>query len=157
VLRSVSARLAACRRGAPAATRPLSRDGGDGRRDLRPAQDRRRRRRDTAPDQGATAVSASTMTISRLSDTVAAEVGGVTTDQLAADASVVSAVRDALEAHGVLVFRDLHLEPEDQIAFCSRLGEIDFSSKHHLLPGIFLVTLDPTQNRFAEYLHGTFF
>jgi alpha-ketoglutarate-dependent taurine dioxygenase len=100
-------------------------------------------------------VSPTTLSITRLSDTVGAEVHGVTADDLR-DESVAAAVFDALEAHGVLVFRHLHLDPESQVAFCSRLGEIDYSSSRDPIPGIYRVTLDPTRNRLAEYLHGTF-
>jgi alpha-ketoglutarate-dependent taurine dioxygenase len=101
-------------------------------------------------------MSPTTVPVTRLSDTVGAEVHGVTADQLAGDSTVASAVRDALEAHGVLVFRGLHLGPEAQVEFCSHLGEVDRSAGHHPVPGIFRVTLDSTKNKAAEYLHSTF-
>jgi alpha-ketoglutarate-dependent taurine dioxygenase len=101
-------------------------------------------------------VSPTTIPVTRLSDTVGAEVHGVTADQLAGDPAVAAAVRDALEAHGVLVFRDLGLEPEAQVAFCGHLGEVDFSAGHHPVAGIFRVTLDTSKNKAAEYLHATF-
>jgi alpha-ketoglutarate-dependent taurine dioxygenase len=97
-----------------------------------------------------------TLDITRLSDTVGAEVHGVTSKQLADDPAVAGAVLEALEANGVLVFRDLHLDPESQVTFCSHLGEVDVSSARNPIPGIYRVTLDKTKNRLAEYLHATF-
>jgi alpha-ketoglutarate-dependent taurine dioxygenase len=97
-----------------------------------------------------------TLSITRLSDTVGAEVHGVTAHQLAGDPAVATAVRDAMEANGVLVFRDLGLDSEAQVAFCRHLGEVDCSAGHHPVPGIFRVTLDTTKNAAADYLHATF-
>jgi alpha-ketoglutarate-dependent taurine dioxygenase len=97
-----------------------------------------------------------TLSITRLSDTVGAEVHGVTAEQLAGDSSIAAGVLEALEANGVLVFRGLHLDPESQVAFSSHLGDIDMSSARDPIPGIYRVTLDPAKNRLAEYLHATF-
>ena len=64
---------------------------------------------------------------------------------------------EALEDNGVLVFRELNLSPEAQVAFCGRLGDIDHSSDgHHPVPGIYPITLDPSKNSSAAYLRGTF-
>jgi alpha-ketoglutarate-dependent taurine dioxygenase len=97
-----------------------------------------------------------TLAIHRLADSVGAEVTGLDADQLAADDTLAAAVLDALEAHGVLVFLGLDLDPEAQVAFCGRLGEVDLSAGNHRVPGIYRVTLDRTKNRSAEYLHATF-
>jgi alpha-ketoglutarate-dependent sulfate ester dioxygenase len=97
-----------------------------------------------------------TLESTRLSETVGAEVHGLTPEQLASDPAIAAAVLDALEANGVLVFRELHLDPESQVAFCSRLGEVDVSSARDPIPGIYRVTLDKTKNHLAEYLHATF-
>ena len=91
-----------------------------------------------------------------LSDSLGAEVVDVDAGRLATDADLATAVLDALEANGVLVFRGLDLEPEAQVAFCSHLGDIDYSAGNHPVPGIFRVTLDKSKNRRAEYLRGTF-
>jgi alpha-ketoglutarate-dependent taurine dioxygenase len=101
-------------------------------------------------------VSPTTLSVTPLSDTVGAEVRGVTAEQLARDPAVAAGVRDALEANGVLVFRDLHLEPAAQVAFCEHLGDVDRSAGHHPVSGIFRVTLDTSKNSSAEYLHATF-
>jgi alpha-ketoglutarate-dependent taurine dioxygenase len=101
--------------------------------------------------------STGTLEINRLSDTIGAEVVGVDPERLAHDEDLGAAVLDALEANGVLVFRDLHLEPEAQVAFCQRLGEVDFSGpNHHPVSGIYRVTLDTSKNSTAAYLRATF-
>jgi alpha-ketoglutarate-dependent taurine dioxygenase len=56
----------------------------------------------------------------------------------------------------VLVFRGLHLDPESQVALCRRLGEVELFTGSHPVEGIFRVTLDPSKNRAADYLRGTF-
>jgi alpha-ketoglutarate-dependent taurine dioxygenase len=61
-----------------------------------------------------------------------------------------------LEANGVLVFRDLHLDPRAQVEFCQRLGEVDYSPGHHPVPGIYRVSLDTSKNSSAAYLRATF-
>ncbi|UMB68066.1 TauD/TfdA dioxygenase family protein [Mycobacterium paraterrae] len=99
----------------------------------------------------------SLLTITKLNDTVGAEVVGLDSDALAHDDSVGQSVLDALEDNGVLVFRGLHLDPEAQVVFCRRLGEIDHSSDgHHAVPGIYPVTLDKSKNASAAYLKATF-
>jgi alpha-ketoglutarate-dependent sulfate ester dioxygenase len=99
----------------------------------------------------------SLLTISKLSECVGAEVAGLNPASLASDDSVGDAILDALEANGVLVFRGLHLDPQAQVDFCRRLGEIDHSSDgHHPVAGIYPITLDKTKNASAAYLKATF-
>jgi alpha-ketoglutarate-dependent taurine dioxygenase len=88
--------------------------------------------------------------------TIGAEVTGIEQNDLLQDESIVAAVMDALEENGVLVFRDLDLGPEIQVAFCRRMGELDYSEGHHPVAGIYRVTRDATKNSSAEYLKGTF-
>jgi alpha-ketoglutarate-dependent taurine dioxygenase len=97
-----------------------------------------------------------TLTVERLSDTVGAEVAGVDAERLACGEIEPGAVLDALEANGVLVFPDLSLQPEAQVAFCSRLGAVDYSGSNHPVAGIYRISLDVTKNPKAEYLHSTF-
>ncbi|HEY1445924.1 MAG TPA: TauD/TfdA family dioxygenase [Acidimicrobiales bacterium] len=87
---------------------------------------------------------------------IGAEITGIEPDDLVNDESIVATVMDALEINGVLVFRDLDLEPETQVAFCERIGELDYSEGHHHVPGIYRVTRDAAKNSAAEYLKGTF-
>jgi alpha-ketoglutarate-dependent taurine dioxygenase len=97
-----------------------------------------------------------TIEIRRLG-TVGAEVRGLDADRLARDASVSTHLVDALEAHGVLVLRDLHLSPDAQVAFCRHIGEVDFSNGNHDVAGIYRVSLDrESGGRSAAYLRGTF-
>ena len=96
------------------------------------------------------------LTINRLSETVGAEVVGVDTERLATDDDLAADVLDALSQNGVLVFRGLDLQPDAQIAFCTKLGDIDYSDGHHPVAGIYRVTLDKSKNSSAEYLQGTF-
>jgi alpha-ketoglutarate-dependent sulfate ester dioxygenase len=99
----------------------------------------------------------SLLTITKLSDSVGAEVSGLDPGHLASNDPVGETIMDALEDNGVLVFRGLRLDPESQVAFCSRLGGIDHSSDgHHPVPGIYPITLDKSKNSSAAYLKGTF-
>jgi alpha-ketoglutarate-dependent taurine dioxygenase len=99
----------------------------------------------------------SLLTITKLTDSVGAEVVGLGSAALANDDSIGQSVLDALEDNGVLVFRGLQLDPEAQVTFCRRLGEIDHSSDgHHRVPGIYPITLDKSKNASAAYLKATF-
>ena len=99
----------------------------------------------------------SLLTITKLSESVGAEVTGVDPAHLTSDDSVSEAILDALEDNGVLVFRGLYLDPEAQVAFCRRLGEVDHSSDgHHPVAGIYPISLDPSKNSSADYLKATF-
>lgn len=97
-----------------------------------------------------------TITVQPLRADIGAEVSGVDPDRLLTDHTLASSILEALEANGVLVFRDLHLAPESQVAFCRRLGEIDTSAGHHPVEGIYRVSLDTSKNSSASYLKGTF-
>ncbi|GAB90674.1 TauD/TfdA dioxygenase family protein [Gordonia rhizosphera] len=99
----------------------------------------------------------SLITINKLTDTVGAEVSGIDSDRLAGDDSIGDAILEALEDNGVLVFRGLNLEPEAQVAFCRRLGDVDHSADgHHPVPGIYRISLDPNKTSSASYLKATF-
>jgi alpha-ketoglutarate-dependent sulfate ester dioxygenase len=99
----------------------------------------------------------SLLTITKLSESVGAEVTGLDPAHLGSDDPVGETILDALEHNGVLVFRGLRLAPEAQVAFCRRLGEIDHSSDgHHPVHGIYPITLDKSKNSSAGYLRATF-
>jgi alpha-ketoglutarate-dependent taurine dioxygenase len=97
-----------------------------------------------------------TMEVRKLNAAVGAEVVGVDAARMRSDEALPPLVMAALEEHGVLVFRDLHLEPETQVEFCRHLGTVPDFPGSHPVPGIFRVTLDRTKNRAADYLKGTF-
>jgi alpha-ketoglutarate-dependent taurine dioxygenase len=99
----------------------------------------------------------SVLTINKLTGTVGAEVSGIDPDRLASDDALAAAVLDELEANGVLVFRNLQLDPEAQVAFCTRLGEVDRTADgQHPVSGIYPITLDTSKNASASYLKATF-
>jgi alpha-ketoglutarate-dependent taurine dioxygenase len=99
----------------------------------------------------------SMLTINKLTESVGAEVVGLDPERLPSDDQLAAAVLEALEVNGVLVFPRLGLNPEEQVAFCRRLGEIDHSSDgHHPVAGIYPVTLDRSKNASAAYLRATF-
>ena len=81
----------------------------------------------------------SVLTINKLTDSVGAEVTGVDPERLATDDLLGAAILDALEDSGVLVFPRLGLDPEAQVVFCRRLGDIDHSSDgHHPVPVVMI-------------------
>ena len=95
------------------------------------------------------------ITTEKLGATVGAEVTDVDTDRLLHDDALPAACLEALDANGVLVFRDLHVDDATQVAFSRKLGDVEiFGKGEH--PEIFRVTLDPEKNRSAPYLRGTF-
>ena len=96
------------------------------------------------------------ITVDGLGGEVGAEVRGVDAERLMTDGSLPAAIMEALEDNGVLVFRGLHLDPETQVAFCRRLGDIDVSPGHHEVAGIYRVSLDTAKNASAAYLRATF-
>jgi alpha-ketoglutarate-dependent taurine dioxygenase len=99
----------------------------------------------------------STLTITKLTSTVGAEVTGLNSEQLGADDALAIAVLEALEDNGVLVFPGLSLTPEAQVAFCSRLGDVDRSADgHHPVSGIYPITMDKSKNASANYLRAAF-
>jgi len=99
----------------------------------------------------------SLLTVNKLTRSVGAEVCGLTPERLASDDLLGEAVLEALEDNGVLVFRSLDLDPQAQVAFCRRLGEVDHSSDgHHPVGGIYPITLDKSKNASAAYLRATF-
>ena len=63
------------------------------------------------------------MRIRALADTVGAAIEDVRLDRL--DDASFGAIREALDLHGGLLFRDQSLEPADLVAFSRRFGELD--------------------------------
>ena len=97
----------------------------------------------------------STQTVERLGRSVGAEVHGVERSQLVDDDALPAWCMEALEEHGVLVFRDLHVDDETQVAFSKLLDDVGKAAPAEP-PRIFMVTLDPAKNPVADYLRGTF-
>lgn len=99
----------------------------------------------------------SLLTANKLTSSVGAEVLGLAPGRLSSDDALADALLHALEDNGVLVFPGLKLDPDAQVAFCRRLGEVDHSSDgHHPVAGIYPITLDKSKNSSAAYLRATF-
>src|SRR5271154_626052 len=94
-----------------------------------------------------------TLTTRKLGATVGAEVLGIDRDQLLSDDALPKACMEALEENGVLVFRQLHVDDDTQVAFSKRLDDVGKAEPADP-PRIFNVTLDPTKSSTAAYLRG---
>ena len=95
------------------------------------------------------------LTTEKLGTTVGAAIVGVDGDRLLHDPSLSEWILEALDAHGALVFRGLHIDDATQVAFSKTLGRVEVFGRGEN-PEIFRVTLDPAKNPAAEYLRGTF-
>ena len=96
------------------------------------------------------------MRIEPLNDTIGASVSDISPDDLT-KAEVAGVLLDALERHGVLAFKGLHISDEQHVAFSRHLGEVEILPVPGLeYPEIFTVSLDPDKALSAEYLKGTF-
>ena len=95
------------------------------------------------------------VTTEQLGATVGVQVAGVDPERLLEDEALPAWLLDTLDTHGVLVFRDLHLDDATQVAFSKRLGRVEVFGKG-VHPEIFRITLDPAKNPMAAYLRGTF-
>ena len=95
------------------------------------------------------------VTMQQLSATVGVQVAGVDPERLLEDETLPAWLLATLDAHGVLVLRDLQLDDATQVAFSKRLGRVEIFGKG-LHPEIFRITLDPAKNPMAAYLRGTF-
>ena len=97
----------------------------------------------------------STLVTEQLGETVGASVLGCDRDRLLRDESLPAACMGALEVHGALVFRDLHLDDETQIALSKKLDDVG-KAEAAPVPSIYVVSLDPAKSRTAAYTRGTF-
>jgi alpha-ketoglutarate-dependent taurine dioxygenase len=97
-----------------------------------------------------------TLTTKPLSDHVGIEILDVDRDRMLHDEALADECLELLDRHGVLVFRELHLDDETQVAFSRRLGPVERVGRQADGAEIFRVTLDPAKNPAADYLKGTF-
>jgi alpha-ketoglutarate-dependent taurine dioxygenase len=95
------------------------------------------------------------LTTEKLGPTVGAAVVDIDSERLLHDAALPEWILGALDTHGALVFRGLHVDDATQVAFSKRLGRVVLLGREEN-PEIFRVTLDPAKNPAAEYLRGTF-
>jgi alpha-ketoglutarate-dependent taurine dioxygenase len=96
-----------------------------------------------------------TLTIEKLAGTVGAAITGLDPDTLLADDALPAAVMQALEENGVLVFPELHIDDDTQIAFSKRLDDVG-KAEPAAPPSIYTVSLDPAKSHTAAYTLGTF-
>jgi alpha-ketoglutarate-dependent taurine dioxygenase len=85
-----------------------------------------------------------------LRDRIGAEIRTDAATLLTAD--VAAEVRRQLLARGVLVFKELHLADEQQVALARMMGSVREEGEK----GIFKITLDKGANARADYLKGSF-
>jgi alpha-ketoglutarate-dependent taurine dioxygenase len=69
------------------------------------------------------------------------------------DGSSAAKIRSLLEERGVLVFPEIHLSDEQQVAFTRTLGTIVDEGENY----VFKVTMNKDDNAHAEYLKGAFY
>ncbi|WP_106400933.1 TauD/TfdA dioxygenase family protein [Actinocorallia populi] len=89
------------------------------------------------------------ITTRRLGGTVGAEVLDVDAERLLADDGLPGACMEALEEHGVLLFRELHADDDAQVAFCRKMGELARFPKYKN-PNVMEISFEPG-NPNAEY------
>lgn len=97
----------------------------------------------------------SSLTTKKLEATVGAEVLGVERGQLLRENDLPRSVMTALQENGVLIFRQLHVDDETQIAFSKKLDDVGRAQPADP-PAIYTVSLDPAKSRNADYTLGTF-
>ena len=88
----------------------------------------------------------------KLTAAIGAEVVEVDQDRLLHDPAVPDAVLEALEEHGVLLFREIGLDDEELVAFGRRLGDL-VARPGHPIPEITTIT-QGADNHLAEYFRG---
>src|SRR3954452_17750666 len=90
---------------------------------------------------------------------IGVEILGADIELLLHDEHVPSEILDLLDANGVVLFRMLGLDDEEQLAFSRRLGTISVRnhagwSREH--PGMYTIAYDPSAND-AIYVTATFY
>jgi alpha-ketoglutarate-dependent taurine dioxygenase len=95
--------------------------------------------------------------VTTLTPTVGAEITGVSGRQLV-DRRRADDCLALLEQHGVVVYREAHIDDDDLVAFSRMLGEVVVAPRGgtDTHPEISKITLDPSQSELANYRQGTF-
>ena len=99
-----------------------------------------------------------TVTATDLAPAIGVEIAGLSGAQLV-DRSVADDCQAALDARGVVVYREANLDDDQLVAFSRLLGEVAIlpmgTEADH--PEISKITRDPSQSELAAYREGTFF
>jgi len=99
-----------------------------------------------------------TVTTTPLGPHVGLEFAGIAGAALV-DPSMAAECQQALDRHGVVVYREAHISDDDLVAFSRMLGEVvPNPTGEHRLPEIATITLDPEKTRpqLAWYREGNF-
>ena len=110
----------------------------------------------TVLTSGTVSTSGTVLTTTPLTTAIGAEIGGVDL-ALPLDDATIAAVRDALLAHLVIVFRDQHITAEQHIAFARNFGQIKLPpvrTKHGGPPEINVVAQDDPKGEGADNWHA---
>jgi alpha-ketoglutarate-dependent taurine dioxygenase len=89
-------------------------------------------------------------TVTKIKPEIGAEIVGISGHAFVSG-DVAADARRLLDAHGVLVYRDAHIDDEDLKAFTRLLGPV------HEFPDVAVVSLDPALSRSASVQNGTFY
>jgi alpha-ketoglutarate-dependent taurine dioxygenase len=99
-----------------------------------------------------------TVTATDLAPAIGVEIAGLSGGQLV-DRAVADDCLAALEARGVVVYREANVDDDHLVAFSRLLGEVAIlpmgTEASH--PEISKITRDPSQSELAAYREGTFF
>ena len=66
-------------------------------------------------------------------------------------------IRDLMERRGVVLFREINLSDDEQVAFTKTLGTFAHEEGEGGGDTVYPITMDPKVNPIAEYLKGAFF
>jgi alpha-ketoglutarate-dependent taurine dioxygenase len=92
------------------------------------------------------------LAVKKLSGTTGAEVLDVDRDRLLRDPALPEAILAALDELGVLVFRQIGLDDQEQVGFGRRLGDL-VARPGHEIPEMTVITQGP-DNPLSEYFRG---
>jgi alpha-ketoglutarate-dependent taurine dioxygenase len=95
----------------------------------------------------------------QLSPTIGIEIDGMTGPDLV-DRAVAGECETALREHGVVVYREVHIEDADLVAFSRMLGTVVVApTGDHDIPEIQTITMDPakTSRLMTYYREGNFY
>ena len=94
--------------------------------------------------------------VTAITESIGARLSGVAAGDLARE-DVVEATRNALDAHGVVVFDEIGPSDAELAAFARRLGEVVIAPMGNLEehPEISPISLDPGQSTLAAYRKAT--
>jgi alpha-ketoglutarate-dependent taurine dioxygenase len=99
-----------------------------------------------------------TVTSEAITPTIGLQISGVAAERFDDPATARDAQR-ALDDHGVVVFREVHLSDERLVAFSRMLGDLVVQpTGEHRLPEIQTITMDPAKTNalLASYRQGNF-